>query len=222
MRRLAALFLVAATLAGCADAKNFLGLGTYKKPLPGQRISILQLDQTESADPALANVKILLPQPFENPDWPEPGGYPSHAMQHLALGAAPKVAWTKNIGAGTDSDLWLLSEPVIAAGRVYAMDAESRVTAFDASSGNRIWRTNLGEDVGSDKFLGGGVSYDSGRIFAGTYFGQVVALDAATGKVIWHKDVNGPMRSAPAASSGRVFAVTIDNTLHVLAEDDGR
>jgi len=222
MRRLAALFLVAATLAGCADAKNFLGLGTYKKPLPGQRISILQLDQTESADPALANVKILLPQPFENPDWPEPGGYPSHAMQHLALGAAPKVAWTKNIGAGTDSDLWLLSEPVIAAGRVYAMDAESRVTAFDDSSGNRIWRTNLGEDVGSDKFLGGGVSYDNGRIFAGTSFGQVVALDAATGKVIWHKDVNGPMRSAPAASSGRVFAVTIDNTLHVLAEDDGR
>src|SRR5579863_2150228 len=166
MRRIAVLLLVAATLTGCADARDFLGIGTYKKPLPGQRISILQLNQTESADPALADVKIMLPQPFENPDWPEPGGYPSHAMQHLALGGAPKAVWTSNIGAGTDSDLWLLSEPVSAGGRVYAMDAESRVSAYDANSGTRVWRTNLGEDVGSDKFLGGGVSYDAGRIFA--------------------------------------------------------
>ncbi len=222
MRRIAALLLAAATLAGCAQATSFFGFGTYKKPLPGERISILQLGQTESADPTLADVKILLPQPFANPDWPQPGGYPSHAMQHLALGAAPKVIWTSNIGTGNDSDLWLLSEPVVAQGRVFVMDAESRVSALDANSGARLWRVNLGSDVASGKLLGGGVSYDAGRIFAGTSFGQVVAMDAGTGKVLWHKDVNGPMRAAPATSSGRIFAVTIDNTLHVLAEDDGR
>lgn len=222
MRRLAALLLVAATLAGCAEAKSFLGFGTYKKPLPGERISILQLGQTQSADPALADVKILLPEPFENPEWPEPGGYPSHAMQHLALGSAPKLIWTSNIGAGTDSDLWLLSEPVVAGGRVFAIDAESRVSAFDANSGARAWRVNLAKDVGSGKLLGGGVSFDGGRLYAGTSFGQVVAMDAATGKEIWRKNVNGPMRAAPAVSSGRVFAVTIDNVLHVLAADDGR
>lgn len=222
MRRLAALLLVAATLAGCNEAQSFFGFGTYKKPLAGERISILQLNQTESADPALADVKVLLPQPFENPDWPEPGGYPSHAMQHLALSAQPTVAWTSNIGAGANSDRWLLSEPVVAGGRVFVMDARSRVSAFDAHSGVQAWRVNLAKDVPSGKLLGGGVSFDGGRIFAGTSFGQVVALDPASGKEIWRKDVHGPMRAAPAAASGRIFAVTIDNVLHVLAEDDGR
>jgi outer membrane protein assembly factor BamB len=222
MRRLAALLLAAATLAGCADAKNFLGIGTYKPPLPGQRISILQLNQTESADPGLADTKVLLPEPFANPDWPEPGGYPSHAMQHLALGNLPKIIWTSSIGAGSNSERWLLSEPIVAAGRVFAMDARSRVSAFDANSGARAWRVNLAVDVDSDKLLGGGVAYDNGKIFAGTSFGFAIALEAATGKEIWRRSVNGPMRTAPAVADGRVFAVTIDNVLHVLAEDDGR
>jgi hypothetical protein len=38
MRRIAALLLMAAALAGCAEAQSFFGLGTYKKPLPGTRI----------------------------------------------------------------------------------------------------------------------------------------------------------------------------------------
>src|ERR1019366_832976 len=83
MRRIPALvpLLVAAlALFGCAGAKDFLGMGSYKTPLPGSRVSVLQLNQSLVADPALADVKVLLPQPFANPDWPQPGGYPAHAM----------------------------------------------------------------------------------------------------------------------------------------------
>ena len=225
MRRLpglAPLIMAALALYGCAEAKSFLGFGSYKTPLPGTRVSVLQLNQSLVADPALADVKVLLPQPFANPDWPQAGGYPSHAMHHLALGPSLKVAWTVSVGAGDSSDNRLLSEPIVADGRVYAMDARSRVSALDAASGGEVWHIDLGADIDSAKLLGGGLAYDNGKIFVATSFAQLIALDARSGKEVWHTDLSAPMRASPAASDGRVFVETIDNNLYVLAQQDGR
>ncbi len=219
---LAPLMVAAVMLSGCADAKNFLGFGSYKTPLPGARVSVLQLNQSLVADPALADVKVLLPQPFANPDWPQAGGYPSHAMHHLALGAKLAVAWTASVGTGDSSNHKLLSEPIVADGRIYAIDARSRVSAFDAARGTQIWRIDLGNDVDSEKLLGGGLAYDDGKIFVATSFAQLIALDAKTGKELWHTELSAPMRASPAASDGRVFVITIDNNLYALAQQDGR
>jgi outer membrane protein assembly factor BamB len=225
MRRLAGLaplLMAAAVLYGCADAKSFLGMGSYKIPMPGSRVSVLQLNQSLAADPALANVKVLLPQPFANPDWPQAGGYPSHAMHHLAMGKNLNVAWTVSVGTGDSDNHKLLSEPIVADGRIYAMDARSRVSAFDAATGGQIWRIDVAKDVDSGKLLGGGLAYDNGKIFVATSFAQLIALDAKTGKELWHTGLSAPMRAAPAASDGRVFVITIDNNLYALAQDDGR
>src|SRR5215472_3049259 len=129
MRRPAVALAIVALLSGCQTAKDFLGIGTYQKPLPGQRVSVLQLNSSQAADPSLADVKVLLPQPFANPEWPQPGGY---AMYHLELASSLHVVWKASIGSGTDSNLKILSEPVVGGGRVYAMDAESQVSAFNA------------------------------------------------------------------------------------------
>jgi outer membrane protein assembly factor BamB len=222
MRQIGWVLLAAALLAGCAEAKSFLGIGSYKAPLPGKRISALQLNTTLSADPALASVKVMLPQPFANPDWPQPGGYSNHAMYHLALPESLRVAWTANIGTGTDSELRILSEPVVGDGWVYAIDATSRVSAFNADSGAELWRTDVAKDVDSDKLLGGGIAYDNGRVFVATSFGDVVALEAASGKELWRRNIAAPMRAGPAIADERLFVVTIDNNLYALAEDDGR
>jgi outer membrane protein assembly factor BamB len=225
MRRLAGLaplLMAAVVLYGCTEAKNFLGMGSYKTPLPGTRVSVLQLNQSLVADPALADVKVLLPQPFANPDWPQAGGYPSHAMHHLALGNNLHVAWTVSVGTGDSDNHKLLSEPIVADGRIYAMDARSRVSAFDAASGGEVWHIDVAADIDSDKLLGGGLAYDSGKIFVATSFAQLIALDAKTGKVLWHTGLSAPMRAAPAASDGRVFVETIDNNLYALAQQDGR
>src|ERR1051325_8283049 len=109
-----ALALAALALYGCADAKSWLGIGSYKQPLPGTRVSVLQLNQSLSADPALADVKVLLPQPYANPDWPQAGGYPSHAMHHLALGPGLNVAWKASVGSGDNDNHKLLAEPIVA------------------------------------------------------------------------------------------------------------
>jgi outer membrane protein assembly factor BamB len=222
MRRLAFVLALAVGLAGCQEAKSFLGFGTYKKPLPGQRVSVLQLNSSMVADPALANVKVLLPQALDNPDWPQPGGYPSHAMQHLALGASLHQAWAVSIGSAATDNRPLLGEPVVGDGRVYALDSRGHVSAVDANSGAAVWQVNLAKDVEKDKLIGGGAAYDNGKLFVATPFADVVALDARTGKELWRQRVGGPMRVGPAVSNGRLFVITIDSTLYALGADDGR
>jgi outer membrane protein assembly factor BamB len=129
MRRLALVLAMAVGLAGCQEAKSFLGFGTYKKTMPGQRVSVLQLNSSMVADPALADVKVLLPQPFANPEWPQPGGYPSHAMQHLALGESLHQAWDVNIGDAATDERPLLGEPVVGGGRRSTWPRASRRTS---------------------------------------------------------------------------------------------
>ena len=108
-------------------------------------------------------------------------------------------------------------------GRVFVMDAESRVSALDANSGARLWRVNLGSDVASGKLLGGGVSYRCRQDLRR----HLLRPGGGHGRRRRARCSGTRMstgRCAPRlpTSSGRIFAVTIDNTLHVLAEDDGR
>ena len=92
MRRLAVALATVALLSGCQTAKDFLGIGTYQKPLPGQRVSVLQLSSSQTADPALADVKVLLPQPFANPEWPQPAAMP--AMPCITWSSVAACMWS--------------------------------------------------------------------------------------------------------------------------------
>ncbi|HEX4615513.1 MAG TPA: PQQ-binding-like beta-propeller repeat protein, partial [Stellaceae bacterium] len=212
----ALLLLISLGLAGC-------GLfGDKKQPLPGERISVLSLDRQLEPDPDLTKIPITLPPPVVNSEWPEPGGYPNHAMQHLALPDTLTQAWRTSIGEGASRYTRVLSQPVVAKGRVYAMDGGVQITAIDAATGNRVWQLDLkpGDQRGTS--FGGGVAYWNDRVFVSTGYAQVLALDPADGRVIWKSTVAGPVRSGPTVSDGRVFVVTVDNELVVLAADDGR
>src|SRR5438445_4737557 len=124
------LVLVLLALAGCS------WFGEKKQPLPGQRISVLSLDRQIEPDPALAQIPITLPTPVVNADWPEAGGYPNHAMQHLALPDRLTRTWKTSIGEGASRHTRVLSQPVVAKGRIYAMDGGVQVSALAAASGD--------------------------------------------------------------------------------------
>ena len=49
-------------------------------PLPGERISVLRLNRTLVPDPALSDLRVRLPEPYANTEWPQPGGFSTHAM----------------------------------------------------------------------------------------------------------------------------------------------
>ncbi|MGH6960821.1 MAG: PQQ-binding-like beta-propeller repeat protein, partial [Dongiaceae bacterium] len=214
----AALLAFPLLLAGC---DTFFG-ESEGPPLPGERISVLRLTRDLAADPALADLRVRLPEPYSNPDWPQAGGYSTHAMHHLAASGPLNRVWSADIGEAAGDDRYLLGVPVIAGGRIYTIDAGATVTAFDAGSGQQAWRVDLTPEDEDDNLFGGGLAYDDGRLFVTTPFALVFALDAGSGAELWRSPASGPMRTPPAASGGRVFAVTLDNQLIAFAADDGR
>jgi outer membrane protein assembly factor BamB len=214
-RDLASLLLVS-LLPGCS-------LFREKKPrLPGERISVLGLDSRLRADAKLADTPVVLPPPVVNAGWPDAGGYPDHAMYHLALPQNLTQAWSTSIGEGTGRYTQVLAQPVVDHDRVYVMDGGVQVSALDARTGKKIWQVDLKPKGERGNAFGGGPAFWQGRLYVGTGFAEVVALDAATGKIIWRHDISGPTHAQPTVSDGRIFVITVENELDVLATSDGR
>jgi outer membrane protein assembly factor BamB len=212
----ALLLLLSLSVAGC----NWFG--DKKQPLPGERISVLSLDRQLEPDPALAKIPITLPPPVVNADWPESGGYPNHAMQHLSLPDRLSRVWKTSIGEGASRYTRVLSQPVVAKGRVYAMDGGVQVSALDAGTGNRLWQVDLRPDDERGNSFGGGVAFWNDRLYVATGYAQILALDPEDGRVIWKAAVGAPVRSGPTVADGRIFVVTVDNELVVVSVEDGR
>lgn len=216
--RLTPVLAAALALGGCG---LFFG-EPEAPPLPGERVSVLQLDRSLAADPALADLKVRLPPPVANAAWPQAGGNATHAMHHLALPDTVRLAWRADVGRRAGRSQRILAEPVVADGRVYAMDAGATVSAFETGGGRLLWRVDLTPEEEEDDLFGGGLAYADGRLFVTTPFARVYALDAGSGAEIWQSGLPGPARAPPTVSDGRVFAMTIDNQLVALAADDGR
>src|SRR5215469_580683 len=211
-----------ASCGGLTETVDTLLPTAPKPPLPGKRVSVLNLEQQIKPDPSIGEVDVRLPQPVVNRDWPEAGGYPTHAMYHLALGDRVRQAWSRSFGEGTSRSGQVLVAPVVENGRIVTMDAESLVTAFDASNGRRLWRFNPQPKKSDTTTFGGGVAALGNRVYVSTGYAEVLALDAKNGRQLWRRPVPGPLHAPPTVADGRVFAVTVDNELVVLAADDGR
>jgi outer membrane protein assembly factor BamB len=210
-------------MSGCEWVQDTWMGGNDKKPLPGKRVSVLAHESKLKADPEAGEMELRLPAPDPNDDWPQAGGYSAHAMHHMVVGANLKRAWTSSIGSGSSSYRRLLSPPVIANGRIYAMDVESRVSAYDEKSGKRLWRVDLTpKEEDGDDLMGGGLALDGGRLFATTSFGHIVALDPATGKAFWRTKQLASLRSTPTARAGRLFVVTMENQTLALDQANGK
>lgn len=218
--RLAAALPALLALGSCAWLGD-LFTGADEPPLPGARLSVLTLETKLTPDPEIARMDIRLPAPYRNPDWPQAGGHPTHAMHHLALADQIATRWTERIGAGANRDRKITSAAVVGNGLVFAMDATGSVSAFRATDGARAWRVEVvprGEERGA---IGGGVALDSGVLYVATGYGDVMALRADNGKSMWTRRLGSPLRGAPTVTAGRAFVLTVHNKLHALAVDSG-
>ncbi len=190
-------------------------------PLPGERISILSLERNLEADAGLADLEVRLPPPYENANWPQPGGVPSHAMYHLSLGDELEEAWRVSIGEESDDENRMFSSPVVAEGHVYAMDSAAQVTAFSVSDGKKVWSINLTPEDEDEGNIGGGLAFEYGRLYATTSFGDVVSMDGASGEILWATNLGVPLRAAPTVADGQVFALTFDSRIFALDAASG-
>lgn len=174
------------------------------------------------ADPALADVSVILPPEINNPGWPQSSGNAAKSIGHLALAPTLQRAWTAEV-VGASNRARLGAPPVILNGRLFAVDTDGHISAFDAATGAKIWTTviEMSRD-GRPSAFGGGVSADEDMIYATNGVGDVSALKADNGQIVWKKRPAGPLRGAPTISNGNVYVMTQDNQIYALRATDGQ
>lgn len=217
--RVAVLALVLVSVSAC----NVLGGGGSKKPKTpvfGNRVSILSSESSAEVDSALASMPVVLPEAVVNPEWSQPGGNSAKLIGHVALAAAPVEAWSTSI-AGSTNRARLAAAPVVAGGKLYVIDADARVIAFDAKTGVRSWSTQMPSEGNGRSLFGGGVSVLENKLYVATGVGDVGALDAATGAVLWKKRPGGPLRGSPTLANGHVYVMSQDNQVFALDQQTG-
>lgn len=191
-------------------------------PLPGKRIPILATEGDLEPDPRISDRTVVLPEPYRNGAWTQPGGGAIHAVGHVdGPTEIAKPAWHVDIGTGAGRYRPFMSEPVVARGVIYAMDARYRISAYGTEKGKRLWKKALTVPDRDGETFGGGIAYDLGRIYASTGFGSVAALRAEDGEILWSQAVPGPVRGAPLVMGGQVFVVTVDNQLVAMDAESG-
>jgi outer membrane protein assembly factor BamB len=207
-------------LAGCETVDEWFSKPT--PPLPGKRISVMVGQRAIQPDARLKDKEILLPPPTPNAEWPQAGGYASHAMHHVQAGDALKPVWKQDIGDGSGDEVRLIASPIVANGQIFTIDAVSEVRAYSLKTGQGLWSHDVTPKKDNDGHMPGGIAYENGRVFVATGFAEAIALDARNGKTLWRRNLGGPMRAAPTVRGGRVFVITLDNKLHALSAKSGK
>lgn len=232
-------------LPGCSDSLPSLPkvseLNPFKEkipPLPGKRIPVMPVQEKVAGELADGSAPIVLPAPRANESWTQPGGEPTNSPGNLALAGSLKQAWSASAGTGSSKTGRVMASPIVYDGRVYALDAGGKVSAFSVNGGSAVWSASLAPEnlnkgsgfsasnlfslgAGDGGAYGGGLAADGGRIYAASGYGTVVALEPGTGKRIWEKALGVPIRSSPTTANERVFVMTMEGRLYCLSGADG-
>ncbi|HYI49590.1 MAG TPA: PQQ-binding-like beta-propeller repeat protein [Allosphingosinicella sp.] len=219
MKRIVLALSAVSLLSACGV---FGGRDRPVTPTSGTRQPAFSREGQVEADPLLAAIPVTVPAPTANTDWAQPGGNLSKTMYHVALGDAPRQAWSVSIGNGNSFRTRLVAEPVVADGRVYTIDTLARVRAFSLETGAELWMHQVrAENSPSETLFGGGVTYDGGRIYVTNGAGDAAALDAATGARLWMVKPGGPLRGAPTVANDTVYMLSGDSQLYALNAQNG-
>ena len=213
--------LTCMTLASCSSIG---GMFDDEKPaLEGERISVLELQKSLEPDSAGNKGEALIAPPaWQNEFWPQAGGYPNHSMQHLALGESPLAElWNSDIGDGATDEIPLTAQPIIVDGRIFTLDTDSNLTAFDITSGKQLWRTDVRDEQEDEPVIGGGIGFSNAVLYVTAGYDEIFAIAPSSGEIIWRKDMPAAIRAAPTIMDERVFVLTMDNRLLALDARDG-
>ncbi len=208
-------------LTGCSSVTDVFD--NESPALEGERISVLELQKSLEPDSdILAAEGLIAPAPWKNEFWPQAGGYPNHSMQHLDLNEGDlKKIWSADIGDGSRSGLPLTAQPIVIDGRVFTLDTNSQLSAFDTKTGKMLWRRNVRASGEDDQVIGGGVAYARGILYVTNGYNEVLSLKPDDGTILWRSPIPAPSRAAPTIIDERIFITTLDNRLLALSTKEG-
>jgi len=207
-----------------------LSINDFEKSLQSGSSTKFGMDEGESDTNiiTLSNIAggtdtaMALDMPWTNKFWPQVGGYPNHAMKHIAFNNnEPKRLWSQSIGAGGTKRMPLTSAPIMADGMVFTLNNNAEIVAFDANNGDELWDRDIIKTGEDEVVIGGGLAFSGGQLFATNGFNEVIALNPKNGDILWRTDTKAPIRAAPSAMPGRVIVSTMNNETIALNSKTG-
>lgn len=165
---------------------------------------------------------IRLPAQTRNTDWTHRIGTQRYRVDNAALSATPTLLWSASIGKGESRKTRITADPVVAEGRIFAVDAEATVSATTLA-GEPLWSKDLtGPREKAGDASTGGIAYGDGKLFVTTGFGSLRALDPATGADLWEQKFQAIGSGTPTVYDDLVYAVGGDATGWALETETGK
>ena len=220
---IAAITLAAVAVAGCNTIKSpFRGREKAPQTAAGERISLLELNDQLKVSDSLKGSDFYLPAPQPQAEWPYPGGTVEQSVENVDAAPDFRVAWRRSFGEKSTHHEFVMAPPVMAAGKVFVMDARAGVSAHDARTGAQVWRTNLQPKSKHEKdAFGGGIAYVDGKLYVTSGYRLVAALDANSGHTLWVTRTTAPIHDAPTVADGHVYAIDVNDELLTFNADSG-
>jgi len=103
------------------------------------------------------------------------------------------TVWSRSLN-GT----WAFVNAAYDSGKVFVINFDGLLKAFDAATGALLWSVNAGSNCTSPPTAANGIVFTSGA-------GNVYSVNEANGAVLWTMPVNGGDHSSPAVTLGGVF-----------------
>ena len=205
-----------------AVAALLLVVACAEKRLSGKRIDVKGFESAQRTKSSSSN--IVLPElesesasaSSQKSAWEQEQFSALHTPPRLATRFAWQHRFLIATGKGRTRAQPLQATPIVAEGRLFAMNTNNNVSAFDTMTGRKVWQRNLkpasrktfGEGVskGIGKSFGGGLAFADGRVFVSSGIGILAALDGQTGEILWQQQLPFPLRSAPTLVSAGVVS----------------
>lgn len=199
-----------------------LGACSREEVLEGERVDLRAPWGETGAAPENRAVPLSLGGQSANSTWSQRQGTSGARPGHPALAAAPALAWSVPIGQGDSRRVRLNTDPVAADGRIFTLDAVSRVQATSAS-GEVLWSADVRPLRDERNTASGGALAVAGdRLFVASAYAFVAALDVRTGAELWRVDFDAPLSGSPAAAGDTLYVGAADSSLWALEAATGR
>ncbi len=182
--------------------------------IEGRRLDLLQLSDADYIFASGEDRRITLPPMTRTTRWERPALGLDHRRGHEALSANPQLVWRQSLGSGEARATRLTAQPLVADGRIYALDAQARLSARQLRTGTEIWARDLNANSPERRgVFGGGLALSGGLLYFASGDGRLYLVQASNGEVVRSRPLPAPSRAAPLLIENLVLVQTIDNIL---------
>ena len=123
--------------------------------------------------------------------------------------------WSAKAGSGND-ELYLRLTPVIVGNRIYVVDAEGNLNAFNKNTGQQSWHNDTDQSI-----TGGLGAVGTELLLVANSRGEIIAYSQKNGSEKWRTSINSEVLTPPIGADSHVLAYAANNNLYGLANING-